>query len=235
MLFDATELPSMSSRAASPARTLASLVDGLASRVSDLACGSSMPASFASFDPDGSSWKTSQVCLVSGLEPFSGTWPRSGTMRRGNAYQLLPLAPLTVATDCGSWDMLPTPSAVNYGSNQGGTAGRVGKIRPSLETMARKDLWPTPRASPNENRQLKPTPSQLAGTHGRSLAAAVNLAPPAARDYRHPNKKTFAERGGGTRGEQLPNQIGGPLNPTWVEWLMGFPLGWTDLRHQAMP
>jgi len=22
---------------------------------------------------------------------------------------------------------------------------------------------------------------------------------------------------------------GGQLNPTWVEWLMGFPLGWTDL------
>jgi hypothetical protein len=22
---------------------------------------------------------------------------------------------------------------------------------------------------------------------------------------------------------------GGALNPTWVEWLMGFPLGWTDL------
>jgi DNA (cytosine-5)-methyltransferase 1 len=23
---------------------------------------------------------------------------------------------------------------------------------------------------------------------------------------------------------------GGSLNPTWVEWLMGFPLGWTDLE-----
>jgi hypothetical protein len=23
---------------------------------------------------------------------------------------------------------------------------------------------------------------------------------------------------------------GGSLNPTWVEWLMGWPLGWTDLR-----
>jgi hypothetical protein len=26
-----------------------------------------------------------------------------------------------------------------------------------------------------------------------------------------------------------PSMIGGALNPTWVEWLMGFPLGWTDL------
>lgn len=24
---------------------------------------------------------------------------------------------------------------------------------------------------------------------------------------------------------------GGSLNPTWIEWLMGFPIGWTDLEH----
>jgi hypothetical protein len=28
---------------------------------------------------------------------------------------------------------------------------------------------------------------------------------------------------------------GGQLNPTWVEWLMGFPLGWTDCEHLVMP
>jgi DNA (cytosine-5)-methyltransferase 1 len=27
---------------------------------------------------------------------------------------------------------------------------------------------------------------------------------------------------------------GGPLNPTWVEWLMGWPLGWTALEPLAM-
>jgi DNA (cytosine-5)-methyltransferase 1 len=26
---------------------------------------------------------------------------------------------------------------------------------------------------------------------------------------------------------------GGQLNPTWVEWLMGWPLEWTDLRPLA--
>lgn len=29
------------------------------------------------------------------------------------------------------------------------------------------------------------------------------------------------------KGMQAGN--GGKLNPTWTEWLMGFPLGWTDL------
>jgi hypothetical protein len=27
------------------------------------------------------------------------------------------------------------------------------------------------------------------------------------------------------------NKTGGTLNPTWVEWLMGYPKGWTDLNH----
>jgi hypothetical protein len=30
-------------------------------------------------------------------------------------------------------------------------------------------------------------------------------------------------------------QGGGSLNPTWVEWLMGFPTGWTDLEASGTP
>lgn len=33
--------------------------------------------------------------------------------------------------------LLPTPSASAYGTNQGGAAGRVGPVRESLDTMAR--------------------------------------------------------------------------------------------------
>ena len=29
---------------------------------------------------------------------------------------------------------------------------------------------------------------------------------------------------------RLADQVGGKLNPMWVEWLMGWPLGWTDLN-----
>ena len=31
-------------------------------------------------------------------------------------------------------------------------------------------------------------------------------------------------------GTALSTQAGGSLNPTWVEWLMGYPTGWTDLE-----
>ena len=45
---------------------------------------------------------------------------------------------------------------------------------------------------------------------------------------------------------QLPNAVAlwseaqyeqaiGTLNPTWVEWLMGFPPGWTDLGPSETP
>ena len=34
-----------------------------------------------------------------------------------------------------------------------------------------------------------------------------------------------------TSGDGLATAVGGTLNPTWVEWLMGFPPGWTDLNH----
>ena len=33
----------------------------------------------------------------------------------------------------------------------------------------------------------------------------------------------------------LQTVVGGQLNPTWVEWLMGFPTGWTDLDASATP
>jgi hypothetical protein len=26
---------------------------------------------------------------------------------------------------------------------------------------------------------------------------------------------------------------GGQLNPTWEDWFMGWPIGWTDVRHSA--
>ena len=35
-------------------------------------------------------------------------------------------------------------------------------------------------------------------------------------------------------GDGLATRIGcGPLNPTWLEWFMGFPDGWTESVHSA--
>src|SRR5690348_6621314 len=112
MLFPETELPSMSSVVASPAKTLAMLESALVLKVRALVSGRNMPVSLASYDHASSSWRTSQVCLVSEWEMFSETWPRSGTTRRGIAYLLQPSAPLTDETAFGSW---PTPVSKDTG------------------------------------------------------------------------------------------------------------------------
>ena len=35
---------------------------------------------------------------------------------------------------------------------------------------------------------------------------------------------------GGNNHRSLRTDVAGQLNPTWVEWLMGFPIGWTELN-----
>ena len=151
---------------------------------------------FAWWNRGTSSWKTWQRCLTGGLMKFLGRWPKAGIMRNGIAYQRVPLAPPT--GEIGSL-LLPTPSATRYGSNKGGGAGRVGKERPSLETMAKLGTIPTPRSSDCQGGQC----------------------------YRQPPSR----QGGFGLKEITP----GPLNPEYVEWLMGFPIGWTDLEHSETP
>ena len=38
----------------------------------------------------------------------------------------------------------------------------------------------------------------------------------------------------GVVAHKLEQMDGGQLNPTWVEWLMGWPLGWTELKPLEM-
>lgn len=64
-------------------------------------------------------------------------------------------------------------------------------------------------------------------TSGDGLATALKRMPTlVARDYRSPGRSRL-ERTESKAGEHLPNVVGGPLNPDWCEWLMGFPVGWT--------
>jgi hypothetical protein len=99
--------------------------------------------------------------------------------------------------------------------------------------MARKGLWPTPTVGDSESSGSRNLPGSSANA-GVSLTDAVKfgnsntprLPTPAARDYRFPNTNDN-QKG------QLPNVIGGALNPTWVEWLMGLPLGWTGCEPLA--
>ena len=182
--------------------------------------------SFATYDRATSSWKTSQGCLFEGWIEYSETWPQRGMMRNGRCYpQPMSERPISAS---GS-GLLPTPAAVSYGTNQGGAAGRTGKVRPSLETMAKKDLWPTPKAEYGGLR----TPDGKRGADLQDKVINPEMWPtPSAGDANiaAPNQHTS------TIGRHIRRTEGsGKLNPMWVEWLMGYPSEWTVLEDLETP
>lgn len=76
-------------------------------------------------------------------------------------------------------------------------------------------LYPTPRASANENRTKKIPPSQLDGRHGLYLSSAVIGVEPA--------------------GSSATTENSGALNPAFVCWLMGFRPEWDACAPTATP
>gem|GEM_PF-708038 len=201
---------------------------------------------FAWYDPESRSWRTWQRCLVEGWEIFSGTWPRSGMTRSGIAYRRPPLVPLTDATASGS--LLPTPEASNtkaIAMRSGGRSPRnfmmpIPTPRPCsglrssganrTEIMRALEDWPTPTASlGTKGGRITPRKGREGGTLIEAVSAR-SFATPTARDWRS-GKASEATHDKNSR--PLSEQVGGSLNPTWVEWLMGFPLGWTDLGASA--
>lgn len=161
-------------------------------------------ASLAWFDRDTSSWKTSQQSLLSDSEQSCQTWPRSGMTRNGYAYAL-PIVGLRITGTDGGY--LPTPDTNNH---------RDGRV-------LRKD-------------------NNLAegGRHGVSLHHFATMFPtPATRDYKGARlPETMEATGRNPKTNSLPDAVGEQsglrLNPTWVEWLMGFPIGFTALKDSAM-
>jgi len=78
---------------------------------------------------------------------------------------------------------------------------------------------------------LLPTPhancSTGAGRQGRQGGMNLQTA------IVHPSPDANCWKGGSEN--QRRGQLNGSLNPTWVEWLMGFPTEWTDLKPSEMP
>lgn len=112
---------SMLSAEDSPAKTFPPQERAQESTASDPACGWKWHGSFVKYDPAMRLWRTRQCSLLGGLEPYSETWPRWGSMRSGECWERTTPDCLTSGTGYGS--PLPTPSGVNGGKNN--TMGRV--------------------------------------------------------------------------------------------------------------
>ena len=91
--------------------------------------------------------------------------------------------------------------------------------------------WPTPTVSDIYTANLKSTQQSEGSMHSVTLPQAVQKFPtPVARMWKDMNCPSEHRR------DSLPLAAiaGGALNPTWTEWLMGWPLEWTDLKPLEM-
>lgn len=147
---------------------------------------------------------------------------------------------------CALWQTLVADDAVNR------TAGKVNsRGEPKLSAQV---LWPTPHGFSKDGRSNGPS--------GNGLGRAVNQAmwpTPTSRDHKDGTAQSCANvpvngllgraifattRTADSKGQGMSKaradkpdnllaQLGGSLNPWWVEWLMGWPLGWTVSKHWA--
>ncbi len=238
--------------AASPAKTSPTLASApeLPEAVPD--SGGQWCVPFAWYDRATQLWRTWQRCLDGEWAEFSETWPRAGMTRNGIAYQRQPLVPLTSAIEHFLW---PTP-VLNSLNNRPGMGPKSGwglqaavRMWPtpvnkpgggsvmdggsnSRKAAKRRGMWPTPKGSPSGPDFARTNREQSGGDDLATAVARGQVPTPQAHDWR--SGKGFSPDGRG-HSPQLRHLSGGQLNPTWVEWLMGFPLGWTALEDSETP
>lgn len=100
-------------------------------------CGPTSGKLFATYDPGSRSWKMWPDIGLWGLVEFSATWPRTGYLCGGRAYELPMSEPPTDVN--GSSSLLPTPNAADGGGGPG-HSGRDG----GLNLRSAAVLLPTP-------------------------------------------------------------------------------------------
>jgi hypothetical protein len=235
------------------AKTSAPQEKELESKESEAECGNTWQESLKKCSQLTLTLKTPLCSALEDSVLSSKTLPRWGSMQSGELYQRQMPERRTVETVFGF--SLPTPTASD--ATSGAVIGKNDTYYTTTNGMPRKvnqngkdgsvglgrlvKMWPTPKA--NE-------PGMTAKTTGRGVEKSTHLttqvalaegiidrktgrlfATPQARDFRTGQQSRWENL---KRTRNLNDQIGGQLNPTWVEWLMGWPLGWTDLKPLEM-
>ncbi len=205
---------------------------GMAPALMGLALGSGAKwhESSVRYDLATSSWRT-HLCLWDEALPWSSaTLPNWGMTRGGFVYQH-PTAERPISgTDSGLW---PTPTvAGNYNRPYPGKQSGFG-----LATAV--NLWPTPTASlGTKGGRITPRKGREGGTLIEAVASRTWPTPVASMAKGSSPASLTRKSGADRSNDRLDHAVmasdGGQLNPTWVEWLMGWPIGWTDLKPLEM-
>ncbi len=105
----------------------------------------------------------------------------------------------------------PTPK----GSAAGADFAKLDRSKTGISLQTAVSLWPTPHGFSPDGKSNGPS--------GNELGRAVN-------QTMYPTMDAGAAKGRGQASADDRSRLGGSLNPDWVEWLMGFPVGYTNLE-----
>lgn len=190
-------------------------------------CGRKPSASFARYDPDGRCWKTYQDCFQFATEAGDPTTdeslltlPTAGWMH-GGVLCRLPKLERRISGDGSGFIATPTATA-----NQ---------LCPSMaKHPGCRAIWPTPNTMDH-----LPQRSDEALARAKTKGGCSNLREVVARFPTMTARDSRTFKGnvpppGHTGAESLAQTVGGTLNPRWVEWLMGWPIGWVSLEPLGM-
>ena len=137
--------------------------------------------------------------------------------------------------------MFPSPCV----GDATGSRGTKGKDRPDEGGLAKTvKMWPTPQRRDGDQRgaqakrywnpeRSNDLPDAVAA---RSAGADAGNRGAAIRRMWGTRRVTTNSGIGKDRGDnksRVEDQVGGQLSPAWVEWLMGLPVGWTELPKES--
>lgn len=207
------------------------------------------------FDRVSSSWRTHQCLFDEVLPESSVILPRWGMIRRGVCWERMTAARHTRGSGSGFW---PTPTVHGNNNRKGlgaksgtglATAAKLwttpcasdgrrgGKITKNMtgtslaQQVKTPEKWPTPRASDGKRMGTAPKDWKRGKGTGNRLRDFIHLCPtPTVQDAKNNGGPSQSQR----NTPPLNAVAGGALNPPWVEWLMGWPIGWTGLQPLAM-
>ena len=212
--------------------------------------GPPLPRSFATYNPGLCSWRTPQDSSSTDSDGCFEIWPNSGSMRSG----ICSPPPTSVLHTCGVASSSWPPPTVSDSKNNGGPAASS-RNSEALHFLAAK--WPTPCTTDAASAARHTTTTGVM-TMGTSLTDALRgpwvsglqaLTSPNSGDKSSPSDPTSpplwttackddtgARQGRDAQGgTPLSLQAKGFLSPNFVEWLMGYPIGWTGCDASGTP
>jgi len=186
------------------------------------------------YDRDSRSWKMSECLFTGDYARYSGPLRKSGMMRNGRIYEQATWVPRTKGKESGLWPTPTTQEQIDAECEITETGRRMTKSGSRGLNLSRKVKFPTPHSNCH-------TGAGRRGDGGENLQTAVKWPTPVASGKLNGGTRDFkilqnlADCGQITEYERRSMSAGngGQLNPTWVDWLMGYPIGWTDCADSA--